>query len=383
VEDAGHGGAGGEWARVCGRPCPSRRIADEWLSGLSYNHGAPAQLLVRILDTGYPHCLFRRDLPPGVLDAAVTRSSRVIQDALLDTTAQLSARQWEQLIASEASPGRRVVVQEWADMRLRPWESQAPAGTAPPATAAEIEAMAAEVPDIGPDSRAHALWWVGALHDNPGAMRQLASSPKLWIRRSVARAPRLPPDVADLLARDEDRIVHLFLAESCDDAPPAMLLDVWTWWDGSLSHPGRPRGHPSFPRDGLLRFARDPDPRMRLLALDDPASTAALASQFSRDPDWQVRAAAASDSRLPPGAAMRLILDPHPAVRRQAREHPALPPDVLGPLLHTEHAPWARPPYPETTAKDAAHSPAIPVAVMDRMITLAAECLGDYRPKWR
>jgi hypothetical protein len=119
---------------------------------------------------------------------------------------------------------------------------------------------------------------------------------------------------------------------------------------------------------------------MRLLALDDPASTAALVSQFSRDPDWQVRATAASDSRLSPEAAMRLILDPDPAVRHLARMHPALPPDVLASLLLTEHAPWARRPNPETTAKDAAFNPAIPVAVMDRMITLAAECLGE---SWR
>jgi hypothetical protein len=32
------------------------------------------------------------------------------------------------------------------------------------------------------------------------------------IRRSVARAPRLPEDVANRLARDEDRVVRLFLA---------------------------------------------------------------------------------------------------------------------------------------------------------------------------
>jgi hypothetical protein len=32
---------------------------------------------------------------------------------------------------------------------------------------------------------------------------------------------------------------------------------------------------------------------------------------------------------------------------------------------------------PETTAKDAAQNPAIPIAVMDRMVTLAVECVGD------
>ncbi|MCW2933809.1 MAG: hypothetical protein JWM19_4771 [Actinomycetia bacterium] len=68
-------------------------------------------------------------------------------------------------------------------------------------------------------------------------MRQLARSPKLLVRRSVARAPRLPTDVAALLARDEDRVVRLFLAESCDDAPPERLLKVAGWWYG----PGLPK----------------------------------------------------------------------------------------------------------------------------------------------
>ncbi|MFE5711817.1 hypothetical protein ACFQ7J_13505 [Streptomyces sp. NPDC056501] len=46
------------------------------------------------------------------------------------------------------------------------------------------------------------------------------------------------------LAHDEDRVVRLFLAESCDDAPADMLLEVWQWWNGSFSAPGRPRTHP-------------------------------------------------------------------------------------------------------------------------------------------
>lgn len=192
----------------------------------------------------------------------------------------------------------------------------------------------------------------------------MASSPKLWIRRSVARAPRLPADVVDLLARDEDRVVRLFLAESCDDAPPAMLLEVWTWWSGSLSFPGRPRTHPNFPRRGLLRFADHQDARMRLLALDDPASRPSLVERFSHDPDAQVRAAAAADPRLPPEAAARLADDTDPAVRHRARHHPVLPPATLARLL-----------LDERSAKETAYNPAIPTAVMNRMVALAAASL--------
>jgi hypothetical protein len=154
--------------------------------------------------------------------------------------------------------------------------------------------------------------------------------------------------------------VRLFLTEFCEDAPPQVLLDVWTWWQGSLSFPGRPRNHPNFPRDGLMRFARHPDPHMRLLALDDPGSSAALVEDFSHYDEAEVRSAAAADPRLSPASATRLLDDPDSAVRYLARAHPALPPeDVAGQLLTL------------AGAEDAARNPAIPVTVMHRMIELA------------
>ncbi len=170
----------------------------------------------------------------------------------------------------------------------------------PPDSPAEIAAMADTVPDIEANHRSYALWWVATLYDDPAAMRQLASSAKLLIRRSVARAVHLPRTSWSQPAHDEDRVVRLFLTESCDDAPADLLLDVWTWWPGSFSFPGRPRTHPNFPRDGLLRFADDPEPRLRLLALFDPASDADLVERFSRDPDGEVRRRAAEDPRLSP-----------------------------------------------------------------------------------
>lgn len=190
---------------------------------------------------------------------------------------------------------------------------------------------------------------------------RLAVSPNLRIRRSVARAPHLPPDVVELLARDEDRIVRLFLTESCEDAPASLLLEVWSWWSGSFSFPGRPRNHPNFPRHDLLRFADDPEPRIRLLALDDPASCPALVERFSRDPDAEVRSSAAGDLRLSPESAARLAGDADHRVQRSAWQNPALPPEVLISLLLDEHS-----------AEDAAHNPSIPAAAMHRMIALAA-----------
>lgn len=78
-----------------------------------------------------------------------------------------------------------------------------------------------------------------------------------------------------------------------------MLMRVWLWWDGSLTVPDRPRGHPNFPREGLLRYADDPDPRMRRLALDDPDFTPEPVERLSRDRSEEVRHRAATDPRLP------------------------------------------------------------------------------------
>lgn len=149
--------------------------------------------------------------------------------------------------------------------------------------------------DFDPTSMSRTLPWVQDLHGDADAMRRLAVSSHPLIRRSVARARRLPPDVVERLARDEDRTVHLFLAESCDDAPAEVLLEVWRWWDGSFSHPDRPRSHPNFPRTGLLRYADDPAGRMRRLTLDDPESTPADVARLARDPEAEVRHRAAED----------------------------------------------------------------------------------------
>lgn len=207
--------------------------------------------------------------------------------------------------------------------------------------------------DFDPGVHHHELAWVTALHGDPAVMRRLAASSHPVVRRSVARARSLPPDVVDRLARDEDRVVRLFLAESCDDAPADMLLEVWQWWTGSLSAPDRPRGHPNFPRSGLLRFAHDPNPRMRQLAMDDPESTFELVERHSRDTHEEVRYRAATDPRLTAASAVRLLDDPHESVRHAAARHPQLPARVLVRLLRDAD-----------TAQVAAQHPALPISVM-------------------
>ncbi|MFE2413764.1 PE-PGRS family protein [Kitasatospora sp. NPDC059408] len=203
----------------------------------------------------------------------------------------------------------------------------------------------------------HALPWVLARQADPDAMRELAASAHPTIRRSVARARRLPPDVVTRLAADEDRVVHLFLAESCDDAPAELLLDVWRWWTGSLSHPDRPHGHPNFPRTGLLRFADDPDPHMRSLALDDEESPPALVERFTRDPSPEVRRRAATDPRLTEEAVRRLLDDPDVDVRAAVAAHPRVPAQQLASSLHDPR-----------TATAAARNPSLPADAMAEMV---------------
>ncbi|MFH9725397.1 PE-PGRS family protein [Streptomyces sp. NPDC017254] len=211
--------------------------------------------------------------------------------------------------------------------------------------------------DFDPRVRCSPLDWVVSLHEDPAAMRRLSASSHPLVRRSVARARHLPPDVVELLADDEDRVVQLFLAESCEDAPADMLLRVWRWWTGSPSHPDRPHGHPNFPRRDLVRHAGDPDPRMRRLALDDPESTPALVERFSRDGHEEVRHRAAIDPRLTAASAVRLLDDPHEHIRHAAAAHPRLPARVLVRLLRDAR-----------DAEAAAGNPALPVPVIERMI---------------
>ncbi|MEV7520476.1 PE-PGRS family protein [Streptomyces sp. NPDC091371] len=203
--------------------------------------------------------------------------------------------------------------------------------------------------DIDPDGHSVTLPWVAELHEDPEAMRRLARSSHHLVRRSVASARRLPPDVVELLAWDRDRVVQLFLAESCEDAPAEMLLRVWTWWTGSLSSPGRPRTHPNFPREGLLRYADDPHGRMRRLALDDPLSTPELVARFARDRDPEVRYRAAEDPRLTLADAARLAEDPDDSVRGVVLRERNLPASVLTALLRDPDA-----------SRDAARNPGIP-----------------------
>lgn len=79
--------------------------------------------------------------------------------------------------------------------------------------------------------------------------------------------------------------------------------------------------------DAMRLLADDPNPRLRLLALTDKASTPGLVDQFADDPDRQVRDAAAVDPRMSPALLVRLLLDERTA--RSAAQNPGIPAPVM------------------------------------------------------
>lgn len=217
---------------------------------------------------------------------------------------------------------------------------------------------------LPPDTPYWAVDWVEECHDDPDAMRRLAPSASIGIRRSVARARHLPPDVVDRLSRDPDSHVSYNLASCCEGAPAELLLEVALRRDGGFLA----LDHPNFPRHTLLRFADDPDPLRRRLALESPESTPGLAERLADDPDERVRARAAADPRLSPATVLRL-LDSTPRTRRAALGNPQLPVPALVRLLRDAD-----------TAEGAAANPAIPTSVVRQLAELS--CAAESPTGW-
>jgi hypothetical protein len=179
--------------------------------------------------------------------------------------------------------------------------------------------------------------WVTDRHDDPEAMRRAAASSHVLIRRSVARARRLPLDVVEALANDEDFFVRLALCESCDDAPHELLLEMYAYWHG-LSW-GSLAARPNFARPGLARFADHPNPRLKQIALRDPEASPELVARLVDDP--AVRSWAARDPRLPYPILLGLLSES--GQPRNAAMNPALTPEHMRGLLDLAGAPECAP----------------------------------------
>ncbi|MFD5512964.1 HEAT repeat domain-containing protein [Streptomyces sp. NPDC127051] len=169
--------------------------------------------------------------------------------------------------------------------------------------------------------------WVVERGREPEVARRAAASGHVLLRRSIAMQERLPADVVELLAGDEDFFVRLTLCECCQDAPHELVVEMYATWHGLkwtfLSH------HPNFARPGLARYADHPNPRLRHAALSDPDGGPDLVLRLADDPavsTWAVR-----DPRLPADELLRRLAMPAGALAAAA--NPALPPAVMHRLL--------------------------------------------------
>jgi hypothetical protein len=158
-------------------------------------------------------------------------------------------------------------------------------------------------------------------------------SPYVPFRIAVAvAAATLPPAVVDRLLADEEPRVPETVVEH---APH--LVDEATAERIERAHRPphkwrRPRPADTYPftPDTLRRFAADPDPRMRVLALRAPGvPDRALAA----DPVAAVRLAAAVHPGMPASVLVELLDDADEEVAVAAAAHPGLPVEAMADLL--------------------------------------------------
>ncbi|MEU9148111.1 hypothetical protein [Streptomyces sp. NPDC048349] len=163
-------------------------------------------------------------------------------------------------------------------------------------------------------------------------------SPYVGIRRAAARSAALPHGARERMLADEDASVrHLALARLPE-------VDLATAEDIDRRHPrqskfgDRPADRVVFPPETLRRFAVDPDPWMRILALRDPRLPAPLLERLAADESARVRHATAGHPRVPTAALLRLLGDAQDHVAQEAAAAPGLPAEAMRALLDRAEA---------------------------------------------
>ncbi|WP_328907858.1 hypothetical protein OG230_35365 [Streptomyces sp. NBC_00234] len=170
--------------------------------------------------------------------------------------------------------------------------------------------------------------WVEERLGDPDALREIAASSHVLLRRAATCAPELPGDVVERLAGDEDYYVRLMLCEN-NHAPHELLVEMFADWQG-LSW-GMLAFRRNFARPGLARFAEDPNHRLRYAALFDPEAPPELVERLSYDEDAMVRRQAVGDPRLPHARLIEML--GAGAMPTTAARNPALSPELMHRLL--------------------------------------------------
>lgn len=123
------------------------------------------------------------------------------------------------------------------------------------------------------------------------AWRRLDEDPDVSVRRAAARRPDTPPQVLVRLLREHGDVFHI----------RPLLVD-----------------HPNFPREVLRDFVNEPDPRVRVLALQDPELPVPELQRLADSEQEFLRAGAAGHPNVTADMLERLLTDPEPKVVDEA-----------------------------------------------------------------
>jgi hypothetical protein len=136
--------------------------------------------------------------------------------------------------------------------------------------------------------------------------QRLDEDPDVSVRRAAARRPGTPPRVLVRLLREHGEVFHI----------RPLLVD-----------------HPNFPREALRTFVDEPDPRVRVLALEDPELPVPELWRFTDSEHKFLRAGAARHPNVTADLLERLLADREPKVVDEAAANRALPHARMGRIL--------------------------------------------------
>ncbi|MCX4721789.1 hypothetical protein OG818_39485 [Streptomyces virginiae] len=159
-------------------------------------------------------------------------------------------------------------------------------------------------------------------------------SPYPAFRRSAAAAgDALPRTAIARLFEDPDSEVRKTMAAAVSVLDPDTAERLERAHEENRKWPGSPADNAVFPPETMRRFATDPDPRMRALALRDPELPAEFVERLARDDEARVRREAAAHPNLPAPSLLLLLGDTDLRTARAAAGSPHLPHEAMEAIL--------------------------------------------------
>lgn len=273
---------------------------------------------------------FGRSAPPGVAEAMAVDPEPLVRRSLLFNPGPAALVQ--DVLVEDSDPGVRFLMAKpevWELLSDRVREKLR-ADTHARVREAVAALDARPEPDTDPEPDPEPVPPVRAAHLTHADALRLARDPDEQVRRMLAWRPDLPAEVKELLAADEDLRVRENLCLAHEDAPHELVLDLYAITLSRNSY--ALSDHPNLAGPGgLARFADHPDPRLRYVALEDPAAGPELLLRLADDPDDRVANKAVANVRFPADELLRRLAAPTHAAA--AAGNRALPPAVMHRLV--------------------------------------------------